>query len=562
MTTEGHVAAPAIAEQGERLPLYKPGIADLVFLFVAIVALRGAGQGLLDDPGLGWHLRNIDAIRASGWFLTEDPFTDSRGEAPARWYSNQWLGELPLYLGWKLAGLEGIAIVCALVIALTARCLYRLLIQDGLPWPVAVAWTALGTLGTSCSWVARPNLFTILFVLLTARVLEQYHRGRLTWRGTLWLLPLFAAWANIHGGFLAGFILLALAGAVQLAIAVGSFDADSRHGARRRALHLAFLSVAAFLATLVNPYGLDLYRWVFRLLGDAYFMNLNQEWKSPDFHSAGAMRYELLILLFPFILGLSRRRLGLLELVLSVAWLHLALTGFRYVALWAVIATPVMARASLDIPYLQDLALRWQLSAGPGSLFYTRQGAAPWLWSLLIAVVLIGAGWALQGQFARHKPDGIIAAPALDRFLAVIASWRKEHGGRSPRIFHAYDWGGYLTWHGWPDVHNWIDDRNEVQGEERTREYFAIMAAKPGWQGKLATVDLICIPRIAEGDENEEEQIDEPPLLLPLANRLGEKPDTWREIKIDRDEHGRPRRDKAVAIFERIRPHKTASQRQ
>src|SRR5262249_15082226 len=150
----------------------------LVFLFVAIVALRGAAQGLLDDPGLGWHLRNIDAIRANGWFLSVDPFTDHHGLPPPAWYTNQWLGEMPVYLGWRLAGLEGIAVVCALVIALIARVLYRMLIQDGLSWPVAVAWTALGTLGTSCSWVARPNLFTVLFVLLTARVLEQYQQGR------------------------------------------------------------------------------------------------------------------------------------------------------------------------------------------------------------------------------------------------------------------------------------------------------------------------------------------------------------------------------------------------
>src|SRR5437773_271057 len=117
MTTEANAATG----QGRDLSRYRPGVADLVFLFVAVVALRGAAQGLLDDPGLGWHLRNIDAIRGNGWWLTEDPFTYSRGEEPRAWYTNQWLGEMPLYLGWRLAGLEGIAVVCALVIALLAR---------------------------------------------------------------------------------------------------------------------------------------------------------------------------------------------------------------------------------------------------------------------------------------------------------------------------------------------------------------------------------------------------------------------------------------------------------
>src|SRR3954447_19401778 len=135
-------------------------VADLIFLAVMVVVLVNAGKGLLDDPGLGWHLRNLDAMRAEGWWLTRDPFTYPRDAEPPAWYTNQWLGELPLYLGWKLAGLEGIAVVAAVVIASLARLLYRYAIHDGLSWPVALVWTALGTLGTSCSWVARPNLFT------------------------------------------------------------------------------------------------------------------------------------------------------------------------------------------------------------------------------------------------------------------------------------------------------------------------------------------------------------------------------------------------------------------
>src|SRR5207248_8755589 len=94
------------------------------------------------------------------------------------------------------------------VLAFTLRCLYRMLLRDGAPWPVAVFWTALGAMGTSCSWAARPNLFTMLFVQVTSRVCVLFHEGRLSRRATLWLWPLFAVWANVHGGFVAGFSLL------------------------------------------------------------------------------------------------------------------------------------------------------------------------------------------------------------------------------------------------------------------------------------------------------------------------------------------------------------------
>ncbi len=464
------------------------GVADLVFLLTAVVVLQGARHTMLDDPGLGWHLRNIDAMRAERGWLTADPFTEPGDAGPRPWRTNQWLGEVSLWLGERWGGLEGIAVVCALVIALIVRSLYRMLLDDGLPWPLAALWTALAALGTSCSWSARPNLFTVFFVLLTARACEQFHQGRLSRRATLWLCPLFAVWANVHGGFVAGLLILAATLLIETAIALLARSTE----ARGRAQHLALLLGGAFLATFLNPYGPSLYGWVFQLLGDPFFMELHQEWRSPDFHGKGALRFELLMLLFPALLAVSGRRPNLVELGLSLLWLHFALTGFRYVALWVVIATPLLARSSAAIPWLREQAERWKLSEGEG-LFAPRPGPLPWAWTGAFALALLGWAYGAQGQFAQHKQE-IIAAPALDRFLEVHSEWRQAHGQR-PVVFHSYDWGGYLTWHGWPEVRNWIDDRNEVQGKERIEQYFAILKTDPGWEEALdrAGVDLICI---------------------------------------------------------------------
>lgn len=472
-------------------PLDRPGIADLIFLFVALAVLRGASHGLLDDPGLGWHVRNIDAMRQEGGWLTVDPFTDHAGKEAPAWYTNQWLGELPLYLGWKLAGLEGIAVVTALVFALLARLMYRAMVEDGAAWPIALLWTAIGTVGASCSWVSRPNVFTILFVFIAARVCLLFHEGRLSRSRTWWLLPLFAIWANTHGGFLAGFIVLGGTLGCEVLLAVGALSEEARREAKGRAAHLLLLCLGAFVATLANPYGVKLYSWTFQLLGETYFMDLHQEWKSPDFHAPGAMRYELVLLLFPLVLAASERRPGLVELGLSIVWLHFALGGFRYVAIWVVIVIPVMARSSLQIAYLREQARRWELNVEPGSLFFTRQGASPWLWTALFCASLVAGAWTLQGQFAGHGPN-IIATRALDRFIEIADQWEDQQG-REPRVFHSYDWGGYLTWHGWPMVHNWIDDRNEVQGKEKIEVYFQILRAEPGWEKRLTDIDLICV---------------------------------------------------------------------
>ena len=94
----------------------------------------------------------------------------------------------------------------------------------------------------------------------------------------------------------------------------------------RSGLSMLGILIGAFLATWLNPYGPGLYRWVFQLLGDEFFMRLHTEWHSPDFRGPGAMRFEMLILLLPVLLALSKRRPNLVEVGLCVFWLHAALT--------------------------------------------------------------------------------------------------------------------------------------------------------------------------------------------------------------------------------------------
>lgn len=378
-----------------------------------------------------------------------------------------------------------------MIIGLIARTLCTFLLREGMPWPAAVLWTALAAMGTSCSWNARPNTFTLLFVLITSYTCERFHAGAICPRKAWWLVPLFAVWANAHGGFVAGLVLLAVTLGLEVLLAVAAPTAQGRAAARGRAGRFALLAAGCFAATLLNPYGPDLYRWVFALLGDSYFMELHQEWRSPDFHSGGAMRYELLLLLFPLVLATSARRPSLVEIALPVLFLHFALTGFRYVALWVVVAAPVMARASLSVPALHALGQRLQLPTTPGSLFAPWRGRVPWGATVGVILLLLGGAKVAEGSFATHKQE-IIATRAVHQLIARANQWQAQRG-RRPVIFHSYDWGGYLTWHGWPGLLNWVDDRNEVQGRARVEVYMDTMRGAPGWERRLAGVDLVCI---------------------------------------------------------------------
>jgi hypothetical protein len=347
----------------------------------------------------------------------------------------------------------------------------------------------------------------MLFLLLTVRLCERFHEGKCSWRRLLWLGPLFAVWANTHGAFVGGLLTLAVAVVIEAALGVLLLDPEKRHAARERSLHLTLATLGAGLCTLLNPYGWKLYPWIFQLLGNPYFMDLNFDWRSSDFHAPGAFRFELLMILFPAVLALSRRRPNLVGLGLSLFWLHMALNGQRYVPLWVIAAIPTMARAAgnvgITLRVMGSITRSVMPTEGPQALIYSPTRPVAWLGTATIALaILVWAHYA--PSFARHNP-ALIPADALDRVL-------EESRDGNPVVFHEYNWGGYLTWHGWPSFHTWIDDRNEVQGEAHIKEFFAIRNAEPGWEEKLSDVELVAVHP-----------------ATPLARRLAHDP-RWRQI--------------------------------
>lgn len=480
-------------------------LADGLFLIMVLGVIQTSRTGMLDDPGLGWHLRNIDAMWDQGGWLRLDPFSGP-GEGKA-WLANQWLGDLLYWGGDWLGGMEGIAAVTTLVLAFTFRGLFCMLLADGVAWPAAVGWTFLAAMGTRWSWVARPNIFTLLFLLWTARLCDEYHRGACTRRKMLWLLPLFTVWANTHAGFVAGLITLGATTLIEGALFIGALRPETRQAAGTRCRFLLLLDAAVFLCTLINPYGYYIYPWNFQLLGDKFFMNLHEEWLSPDFHTGGAWLFEILILLFPAVLAVSRRKLEAVGVGLAIVWLHFAFSAYRFVALYALVVVPLLARYSLAIPWLRVQLGRVKISGDLRPLLFAAPRIGHYTGSIVISIGLLAWAHWTDG-YSHHGPK--VACQALNRLL------REDHARRAT-TFHDYGWGGYLIWHGWPNIKTWIDDRNEIYSREHIEDYFAISRAEDGWERKLKQQDIkfVCIP-----------------IGIPLARRLAENKG-WREIHRD-----------------------------
>jgi hypothetical protein len=408
---------------------------------------------------------------------------------------------MPFWLGWKAAGLNGVVAVTIALLLLTYRLLYGFLRADGLTWPAAALWTYAAALASFYAWVARPNLITLLSVAILARVLVLYHEGRLGPKRLLWLIPLFVVWVNSHGGFVVGLVMIGVAAAIEAATAFVQSEPSEREAAVIRLRNLCGAGAACFLATLVNPYGWQVYPWVFSLLGNSYFMELNKEWLSPDFHSPGSIRIAAFIAALPALFALSRYRPKLTLLALSLFWLYLALKSQRYVPLWIIVTTPLLARAGAQIDWLNVRISRM----GQDDFFAARSGG--WIGSFVIAAAL--AVWAASSQPIDH-----------DKTIYPCDGLRELGRLRQPGevVLNHPDFGGFLTMHGWPERGVWIDDRNEVYGQAWYESYFGLEQTRPGWEETLTDwkPDWIAIPP-----------------ERPLAYRLAERPGGWEVVYRD-----------------------------
>src|SRR6204780_2015525 len=202
-----------------------------------------AGNRLLIDPDTMWQ------ITVGQWILDHHavPQTDvysftMRGQP---WISTQWLAQGLFAKTYEIAGWSGPVVLAAAAIAATFALLTKFLSRH-LSESTTLVFVAAGLALTVPHLLARPHVLAMpVMVAWVGGLIDAADR-----RGapSFWLLPLMALWANLHGGFVFGLVLV---GPIALD-AVVSAEAASR---KSLALRWAAFGVAALIASWCTPYG-------------------------------------------------------------------------------------------------------------------------------------------------------------------------------------------------------------------------------------------------------------------------------------------------------------------
>jgi len=329
-------------------------------------------------------------------------------------------------------------------------------------------------------WLTRPHVFSLLGAVATLWLLERGGR-----RAPLAAVGLFALWANLHGGFLYGLVL------IGLYLAGDALEIRWGHGRSHwvgRLREHGLLLAGALAGTLINPSGPGLLAHVVGYLGKGYLVDGTAEYQSPDFHALYGRIFLVVVLGVVAALALSGRRPAFPRLVAVLVSLAFALMSIRNIPLFGLVALPLLAL------HLAGAAAAWQspfLDRVRAGFAEAARSASFGGWSAAAAGLLLAAAATRWGPGGRP----LVQAGFDPAVFPVEAVARGRTAGLSGPVFNEFAWGGYLQY-AWPEQPVFIDGQTDFYGVGLTQEYVAIRGAKPGWRKRIAGrgVRLVLLP--------------------------------------------------------------------
>ncbi len=416
------------------------GLKLLVFAFVSFVAI----YFLKENSDTWWQLRAGEALW-NGTFSYEDSWSFT---ALGDFWPDHELGfQMLLYgLWWLGGGTFWVVVLFALgSLYLTARLLFpskRLLTASRARFGTMTALAITVPLSVMAVFTSiRPSFLTFLLFALTLWLVTR--------NKPLWIPLAMLVWVNSHGSFILGIGVLGLGALLALIIA---FKEKFSASAKKRLLPYLIAVPASFAVTLINPLGLDM--WKFVLDAGSYSNSGVSEWQ--PFYTDVLSTLILVALVASLVVYAKRwRELVnkwelLVPFAVSAFMLVLTFAGARYISFFALAIVPL-------VYYLSSTAQQPQLERK--HLSKPLVGVIAGVW------VLLALGESLSWQLTASKNP---FSPELKTYLTS-----EECAGAT---WNDYWTGGYLIW--WERaIPVSIDSRFDLYSDE-VKQVLAIRAAR------------------------------------------------------------------------------------
>jgi hypothetical protein len=383
-----------------------------------------------------------------------------------------WLSQLVGYGMQQAFGITAIQFLYSVCITLSCGIIATAVLKR-----TGSLWAAIGSnllllfVENQQFFVVRPQLAGVVCFTVTFVVATQHHFRWWTWV----LLPLtFAVWANLHGSFVVGLLVLGamLCGrAWDVFWRTKSLLAAVSAGIVVRLLLMLQLCAAA---CLINPYGLTIYTEVLTFGRNPNLADI-VEWHPMTLPSKQGIAAGVAALLLVACYRLSPRRVSGGEVLLLLGLGASALWSSRMLIWWAPVAAYYVSI---------HLVACWRSWRGRSWSESPRGG----LWTIS-TVGLLWIAFAITpfGFHVRH--GGRPAADELETRTAIgtpheLVAWLHEFPPKG-QVFNPYEWGDYLIWAGPQDIQVFVASHAHLIPEQVWRDYMSTVRGEGDWEMNL-----------------------------------------------------------------------------
>ena len=432
-----------------------------VFLAIALPVLA-AMLASLSTVDLAYQLRAGSEILDARALPTTDTWTFTAFGLP--WTDQQWGAQVILEAVYRLGGWTGLVVLRAALVGLIFGCLLVIGLRRGLG-PRRAAWLTMAAFLVAAPALAlRPQLlgmacFAIVLLLVATR------RERPT---RLWLMPVVVAvWANLHGSFFLGPLVLGLAWLEDL----------HDHVARpHRTLLVALVSAAAACLT---PFGPMVWAYAVGLSTNPSVTGRITEWQATTLRDATGLFYFGSVAAVVVLIARLGRRTPWPTLLWLGTFAFIGAYAIRGEAWWPLAAVAAVAGVLVTGPVAADGETA---RPDPADTSLIRRLNLVVVGFVVLATVALLPVWR-PVEPATGAPVGVLtdAPPGITAALRDVV----EPGDH---VFNPQPWGSWFEFV-LPETLVAIDSRIELFPASVWDDYAKVAAGVDGWQAILERWD-------------------------------------------------------------------------
>lgn len=422
---------------------------DIISLFrrnrISILSTFFIGVFLLfslpSDADLGWHLRLGNNIVQDLAFTKQNIFSFTFSNYT--WANSYWLSQIVMVLIYKSFGLVGLSLFLStslvfLILLLAIKSRETTILNLGLSLTMFFYIISLYHISV------RPFAFSTVFMLLLLFIL-RYKTYYIKYLPFLFLL-----WANLHADFVIGlgiFSIYTFISFLPESISLWRFHDFNEIPVVTQIKKLSnnksllVITIASYLVTLINPYGILLHLTLFKESHPFQFFYV-QEWR-PLWE--GSNNFLIVYCLFIAFLYLYYwKKIDLFSKVLFLLFFTLSIR-FSYFS-------RILLISSFYI-FLQTFSsLLKDLSEFLGA---TRYNLILWFLRFCFVILMFATSISFFTK-VNITSDPILWSHKLDYPLGAV-NYIKQNNLQG-NIYNYYGWGGYLIWR-LPENKIFIDGR-------------------------------------------------------------------------------------------------------